>query len=640
MTALNRNSVFIMSYINIVTLLFSLFILFSASVSAGFLEMPGTEEVPEYEKKTLLLDLDVPSVRERDPDPQGGPRLNIQEFRVQGIVEYPKLGITREALIKRVEEIRFDIMQEGKLLDSGYSLDELGELSDLLGNIEEETKGEHVSPVEVQRLVFLIREQRRERGVTLGMIESVADVITRFYRERGFILAKAYIPEQHVRDGVVTLTLLLGELGEVDIHENKRYSERTIARVFNSDMGKPVITQRVEERLYLINDLPGLSARGYFEPGSQVGDTKLNINVLSEKWYSANIRMDNHGAPGSGEYRLYADGFVYNPFGFSDQLQLGVLASFEPMNSTYGLIRYQTNIVHPRLGIYMGASTNSFVLDSVTESSAGNSTSFKASGKSAILDAGFNFKLKRTRVQNYSVDFGISEVESKLGYGEQVTNSASSLDIIRNTTLSFSMDKINERKRRLHQATISFVSSQFVEGAEAAQKESVLVFEYDYALLTFIPLPFTDAESRLLFRSAGQYAGYPVSTSIQFGLGGPMRARGFNVDGFFADDGVYFGVDWLFSGPGGDKIEFFGERLKNIMQPYLYVDSAYGHKYPLLADNVSATYANVGFGIKLNFREMRGNLAFSMPIVNEVADGFDEELPKEMKMFFDLQYSF
>src|SRR5690606_21573660 len=125
-------------------------------------------------------------------------------------------------------------MDEGKLLDSGYTLDELSELSDLIANIEEETKDQHVGPVEVQRLVFLIREQRRKRGITLGMIESVADTITRYYRERGFILAKAYIPEQQVRDGVVTLTLLLGELGEVEAQNNKRYSSWLIERTFNS----------------------------------------------------------------------------------------------------------------------------------------------------------------------------------------------------------------------------------------------------------------------------------------------------------------------------------------------------------------------------------------------------------------------
>src|SRR5690606_21000590 len=117
----------------------------------------------------------------------------------------------------------------------------------------------------------------------------------------------AYIPQQHVRDGVVTLTLLLGELGEVEVQNNQRYSDKTIERTFKSLLAEPVTNDRIEEKLFLTNDLPGLSAQGYFEPGSQVGDTKLNVNVTSERWYDANVRVDNHGSERSGEYRLYTD---------------------------------------------------------------------------------------------------------------------------------------------------------------------------------------------------------------------------------------------------------------------------------------------------------------------------------------------
>ncbi|WP_185230896.1 ShlB/FhaC/HecB family hemolysin secretion/activation protein [Teredinibacter franksiae] len=608
--------------------------------NAGFLEMPNTKEVPEYEEETMRLDLDVPNVRERDPDPQGGPRLNVQEFRVQGIVEYPDLGITREALIKRIEEIRFELMKEGALLDSGYTLDEVGEVSDLLAEIEDETEGEHVSPVEVQRLVFLIRDQRRKRGVTLGMIESVADVITRFYRERGFILAKAYIPEQHVRDGVVTLTLLLGELGEVAVNGNNRHSDRMIQRVFDSSMGEPVTTKDIEERLYLVNDMPGVSSRGYFEPGSQVGDTKLNVNVVDEAWYDANVRIDNHGAPGSGEYRLYSDVFLYSPFGLADQLQLGFLASFEPMNSTYGLIRYQTNILHPRLSLYAGASTNDFTLDQ-TIGGDDNSQEINYKGDSVVVDGGASWKLKRSRVSNHSVDLNFSQIESSIGFEDQGTVFK---DSIQNTTVSYTFDTINERKRRLHQGTVSAKSSEIIQAAQDTLETQSYILSYDYALLTFAPLPFTKAESRLIMRSSGQYSGSSVSPSVQFGLGGPLRARGFDVNQFYADYGLYAGVDWQFNGFGGDKAEFYGEKLRNIFQPYLLADTSYGYKYPLennASDATEASYANVGIGVKISFKKMRGNLAFSRVLVDDVSSIFEEEEKKSgSKLYLDFQYSF
>src|SRR5690606_12062502 len=104
----------------------------ATTAHASFLEMPDTTEVPEMERETLLKDLDIPGVKERDPDPMAGPRLNVTEFRVQGIVEYPELGITRESLNRLVEGIRFDLMGEGAMLESGYTLDEVSEISDLI----------------------------------------------------------------------------------------------------------------------------------------------------------------------------------------------------------------------------------------------------------------------------------------------------------------------------------------------------------------------------------------------------------------------------------------------------------------------------------------------------------------------------
>ena len=130
-------------------------------VKADFLRMPEIEELRSIKEKTLLRDMDVPPVRDRSPDPTAGPRLAVAEFRIQGLVEFPELGITHDAIYKLVESIRFDLMGEGKLLESGYTINELSEVSDLLIDIEEETVDRHVTSLEVQKLIWLIRSQQQ-----------------------------------------------------------------------------------------------------------------------------------------------------------------------------------------------------------------------------------------------------------------------------------------------------------------------------------------------------------------------------------------------------------------------------------------------------------------------------------------------
>jgi len=633
-------------------------VFFAFDVRAGFLEMPDTSQVPEFERESLLKDMDIPSVRERDPNPEAGPRLNVTEFRVQGLVEYPELGITREKIIKQVESIRFDMMGEGKQLDSGYTLSELKEVSDLIAQIEKETEGRHVGTVEVQRLVFLIREQRRQRGITLGMIETVADTITRYYRERGFILAKAYIPKQHVRDGVVTITLLLGELGEVNIQNNKRYSNSLLKRVFTPSIAKPVTNDSVEQGLYLLNDLPGLSVNGYFEPGAQVGDTKLNVNVNSESWYDANIRVDNHGSERSGEYRAYADFYLHNPLTIGDQIQLGVLSSFSPNNSTYGSFRYSLPLYAPSLRLSIGASTNDFAIGAGnSENSQANSqaTKVEIEGKSFVTDANVEYKLRRSRVENHSIGLSVSQVESDI----IINGGDSGLDdLVQNAEIYYEFDFLNEKRKTLNQGRIGIISSQFVDGAEIGQAQSPTVLSIDYSRLSFLHVPLVANEAKWIVRSGLQYSGKAVASVLQYGIAGPTKARGFAVNEFYGDDALYVSTDLVFKGPSFSGATINGGRVDELFQPFVFIDVAYGtsRAYDLGDADENVFLSDAGVGIKINFKQsVIGSFSIAQRISSRrsfagtvgIDDGdetqeslVDKTPGGDARMYFDLQVSF
>lgn len=604
--------------------------------------MPEITETPELKRESLLRDLDIPSVRERNPDPEAGPRLSISEFRLQGIVEFPELGITRADISKLVEGIRFDMMGEEKLLESGYTIEELGEVSDLLGEIESETIGRHVSSLEVQKLVWLVREQRRKRGITLGMIETVADKITNYYRERGFILAKAYIPEQQVRDGVVTLTLLLGALGEVSVNNNKMYKEKKLSAVFDSALAKPVTGDLVEEQLFLINDFPGLNVQGFFESGSQVGDTKLNLNVKSEKRYDANLRIDNHGAEQTGEYRLYAEGFLHNPLGQGDQLLLALLFGFSPSNTVYGQLRYNTPVWTPRLKFEIGASNNEFILG------PGNSESIdllEIEGETFLADAKLSYTLKRSRKRNFSVDFIYENIESIIRLGVLPTLDDIGLDDeIRNASLAFNFDILQEEQKVLHQGNIKLTSGEFVLGVDPGQEENYWIFSANYTFLTFWQLPYFNSNTRVISRTQAQSSGSALSSISQFSLGGPTLARGFPVNQFSGDDGLVFSIDWVFNSLGFLNLKLGAANLQDIIRPFVFTDLAYGRSKALLegADDSIAEVANVGVGLQFAYSsKFKGNLQIAQPVFNHFSsNAIDEAVDEGAKLVFDLQYSF
>ncbi|WNO10473.1 ShlB/FhaC/HecB family hemolysin secretion/activation protein [Teredinibacter sp. KSP-S5-2] len=586
----------------------------NVSIAQGFLQMPEMREVPEYEKDTMLLDMDIPPVRDRNPDPEGGPRLNVKEFRVQGLVEFPKMGITREALIKRVESIRFDMMKEGELGKWGYSEQEISEIADLLADIEKETQDSHVDNTDLQRLVFLVRDQRRRRGITLGMIESVADVITRFYRENGFILAKAFIPEQEVRDGVVTLTLLLGKLGEVEVLNNKRVSEKLIVRAFNPQIENPVTSKRMEESLYLVSDIPGLTVQSLLVPGSQVGDTKLQVSSMGEEWYSGNIRFDNHGSQNTSENRAYADFYLHNPLGWGDELYLAVLNSFSPDNSTYGAFRYNSMWGMPRLRTSIGFSTNDFVSRDVR-----NSGERFFTGKSEVADVSLKYLMKRSRIKNYSVEVRYMDIDTTLDTSATITDEKA-----KKTSLGFNFDLLSEKRRQVYIGNVSLHRSDTYEsgGFDGTVNETENYLTFDFNMLAFMNFPFTEKQTRWLIKTSGQYAGEALSNLNQINLTGPARTRAFGVNGLQTDDGLFLGVDWIFGFPSFGNAKLFGESIGHIIQPYVFIDGAYGEIHPLIEgdEKITGELANAGVGLKLQHRHFSANFTAASVIRDNVKD--------------------
>ena len=618
-----------------------IFVFFVSGISfpvfAGFLDMPDISETPELERKTMLRDIDIPGVKDRDPDPESGPRLAVSEFRIQGLVEYPKLGITRKTLNELVEKIRFDFMAEGKLLDSGYTLDELGGLSDLLVDIEEQTTDRHVTPIEVQKLVWLIRGQRAKRGITLGQIETIADKITRFYRERGFILAKAYIPKQEVRDGIVTLTLLLGVLGSIDVNNNELYSESTLKSVFDDMLTMPVTNAQVEENLYLINDFPGISVNGYFEPGYQVGDTKLTINVKDENKYNFNIRLDNHGTDSTGRYRTYADAQVNNLFGNADLFNLSVLNASEPNNTKYYHIWYETNLFSPRFKTAIGASRNQFLVDK-----SDLSASVGITGTVEIVYATLRYQHTRSRTKNTRTDFKFENIFSDLQIGPFPDLGALD-DEYDNMSLTYNYDYLNEKTRTLHQGNFKIDSGKIVFGAEVGENTNYQFLSTDYTMLTFVKVPFTNSISRLIFRVNFQYAGEPLPSVFRKALAGPTRARGYESDIYSADDLLYTGVDWLFNSPDIFDFDFFGwANFKELAKPFVFLDASYGlqHSIDPAEESITGQLINAGVGLQFSKGNFNGSLHLAFPLNDSFSRPIASTIETSARVSFDFQYKF
>ncbi|MHB8148586.1 MAG: POTRA domain-containing protein, partial [Desulfobulbia bacterium] len=60
---------------------------------------------------------------------------------------------------------------------------------------------------------------------TLAELYQGAARITAYYRERGYIIARAYLPAQEIQDGVVVIAVVEGRIGEQQINNQSRLSD-------------------------------------------------------------------------------------------------------------------------------------------------------------------------------------------------------------------------------------------------------------------------------------------------------------------------------------------------------------------------------------------------------------------------------
>lgn len=177
------------------------------------------------------------------------------------------------------------------------------------------------------------------RSVSLGELRAGAGRITRLYRERGYPLARAYLPTQEIEAGVVKIAVLEGRYGEIRVDGKARLGGSALAPLAALKPGEAVRAGPLERSLLLLQETPGVAVKSTLRPGADTGTTDLLVETRPERLVSGSIDADNYGNRFTGEYRLGATVNVDNPLGLGDRLSLRAMGSDEDQD--YYRVAYQ-----------------------------------------------------------------------------------------------------------------------------------------------------------------------------------------------------------------------------------------------------------------------------------------------------------
>ena len=179
----------------------------------------------------------------------------------------------------------------------------------------------------------------KNRTLTLGQLQAATNRITRFYRERGYPLARAYLPAQEIDGGRVWIAVLEGRYGQVQINDQAGLSDSVLAPLAALQAGDAVQARPLERSLLLLQDTPGVEVKSTLRPGSSTGTSDLLVNIERAPLLSGSIDADNYGNRFTGQYRLGGTLNLNSPLGLGDRLTLRAMGSDEEQN--YGRIAYQ-----------------------------------------------------------------------------------------------------------------------------------------------------------------------------------------------------------------------------------------------------------------------------------------------------------
>lgn len=190
---------------------------------------------------------------------------------------------------------------------------------------------------------------------TLADLERAADVITRYYREHGYFVARAYVPAQELRDGIVEITVLEGRLDRIslklapEIRLKGAVVENTLRAALPAD--GLIRLDQLERGLLLLNDIPGVDVRSVLLPGSAIGTSVIAVEANEGPPVSGNIDFDNYGSKFTGPLRLSPSISLNDPSGRGDQVNLRVT---ESGGTSYGRLGYQIPLGYS--GLKLGAA--------------------------------------------------------------------------------------------------------------------------------------------------------------------------------------------------------------------------------------------------------------------------------------------
>lgn len=378
-----------------------------------------------------------------------------------------------------------------------------------------------------------VLEPFTNKSISFAELLKAQAAISQLYIKSGYITSGAFIPPQELKNGVVKIQVIEGQVESINITGLQKLKAGYLRSRLGLATKTPLNQNRLLQSLQMLQLDPliaNLSAE--LAAGSRPGISTLEIKVREAKAFSAQVSIDNQRSPSVGSFRRQLQINHNNLLGFGDRFHFGYINtdgsnSLDDLSYSIPINPYNGNI-----------SLNYSLTNSNVIEKPFNTLDIQSESRNYQIT--YRQPLKQTPNEEFSLGLTASRQESQtsllnlpfplsIGANEQGETKISALHFFQEYTQRNSQQVFALRS----QFSFGINALDSTINDKAPDSEFITWRGQSQYLRLLTP------DTTLLLRSELQLADRPLVPLEQLSIGGQQSVRGYRQDQLLADNGLF-----------------------------------------------------------------------------------------------------
>jgi hemolysin activation/secretion protein len=447
----------------------------------------------------------------------------------------------------------------------------------------------HVKPEILQEML----QPYEGKSYSFAELQKITSRITKYYREQGYFVARAYIPKQSMREGLLEIAIIEGNYGAFHLKNSSLVKDESVQGMLDDVKEANIVSvDTLERAMLIINNTPGAKVTGAdVRPGQEVGTSDFDITTEATDSYSAYIVGDNYGSKYTGRYRMNLGLSANSPLGYGDKLGLnGLLSTTSDLKN--GKLYYNFPLMANGLRGEVSAAKTTYSL-------AEDYEALDALGYATTLEASLIYPIIKTRLETLDISLSYDhknmkdEVRSTDTVTKKESDAANLTLAYTRSCLLFGLNSTTNASITLTHGNLSFKDADALAIDQAGAQtdgdyskingtiEKSIQFNPEYALTTS-------------FRFQKALGNKNLDGSEDFSLGGAYGVRAFPDSEHSAEDGYLLGAELFYTLPSYEGINH---------KVSLFGDTGYATMENSISGSESRQLSDIGVGYQASYKQ-------------------------------------